>query len=87
MIVHRRRRVQSPPMPWALRAAAFLTGVCALYVLGYVAMTVTTPPWGLAWMPPLAVLGGAAWHLIERLDVKLQRRARERGEGGPDAGT
>ena len=74
-------------MPSTLRAVAFLAGVCVLYVVGYVAMTVTTPPWGLAWMPPLAVLGGATWYYLERLDVRLQRRARdrlERGERGTD---
>ena len=67
-------------MPRSLRAVAFLAGVCVLYVLGYVAMTVTPPPWGLVWLPPLAVVGGAAWYLLERLDVKAQRRVRERDE-------
>jgi hypothetical protein len=67
-------------MPRSLRAVAFLAGVCVLYVLGYVAMTVTEPPWGLVWLPPLAVVGGAAWHLLERLDARVHRRVRDREE-------
>ena len=69
-------------MPWALRAAVFLTGVCALYVTGYIAMAATEPPWGLLWMPPLAFVGGGAWYLLERLDGRLHRRNRERAEHG-----
>jgi hypothetical protein len=71
------RPVQSAAMPRSLRAVAFLAGVCVLYVLGYVAMTVTAPPWGLVWVVPLAVAGGVAWHLLERLDSKYRRRTRE----------
>lgn len=67
-------------MPRSLRAVAFLAGVCVLYVVGYIAMTITAPPWGLLWLPPLAIAAGAAWHLLERLDAKLHRAARERGE-------
>jgi hypothetical protein len=69
-------------MPWSLRAVAFVAGVSVLYVIGYVAMTVTPPPWGLVWLPPLAVVGGMAWYLLERLDARLHRRARERAERG-----
>jgi hypothetical protein len=57
---------------------AFLAGVCVLYVLGYVAMTVTKPPWGLLWLPPLAVLAGAAWTALEWADARVARHARER---------
>ena len=67
-------------MPQSLRVVAFLAGVCVLYVLGYVAMTVTPPPWGLVWLPPMAVVAGAAWHLLERLDARLNRQPRDRGE-------
>ena len=67
-------------MPQSLRVVAFLAGVCVLYVLGYVAMTVTPPPWGLVWLPTMAVVAGAAWHLLERLDARLNRHTRERGE-------
>lgn len=63
-----------------LRTAAFLAGVSVLYVAGYVAMNATPAPWGLAWLPPLAVLAGAAWHLLEWLDARYHRRRRERGE-------
>ena len=69
-------------MPQSLRAVAFLAGVCVLYVLGYVAMTVTPPPWGLLWLPPMAVVAGVAWHLIERLDARLNRQTRERERRG-----
>jgi hypothetical protein len=57
---------------------AFVAGVCVLYVLGYVAMTVTKPPWGLLWLPPLAVLAGAAWTALEWADARTGRHARER---------
>jgi peptidoglycan/LPS O-acetylase OafA/YrhL len=67
-------------MPRLLRAAAFLAGVSVLYVAGYVAMTSTPPPWGLLWLPPLAVVAGVAWYLLERLDARLLRRARDRAE-------
>jgi hypothetical protein len=65
-------------MPRSLRAVAFVAGVCVLYVLGYVAMTVTKPPWGLLWLPPLAVLAGAAWTALEWADARAARHARER---------
>ena len=71
-------------MPWTLRVAAFLTSVCALYVLGYLIMTVTPPPLWPLWMVPMALLSGGAWYLLERLDVRLSRRARERVERGND---
>jgi hypothetical protein len=71
-------------MPWTLRVAAFLAGVCALYVLGYIVMTVTPPPLWPVWMVPLALAAGAAWYLLERLDARLSRRARERSERGTD---
>ena len=69
-------------MPQSLRAVAFLAGVCVLYVLGYVAMSVTPSPWGLLWLPPMAVVAGAAWHLLERLDARLNRQTRERERRG-----
>ena len=69
-------------MAWTLRVAAFLGGVCSLYVVGYVAMTVTPPPMWPLWMVPMAIGAGAAWYLLERLDVRLTRRARERGDRG-----
>jgi hypothetical protein len=67
-------------MPQSLRAVAFVAGVCVLYVIGYVALSLTPQPWGLVWLPPLAVLAGVAWTLLERLDARLHRRARERAE-------
>lgn len=67
-------------MPQSLRTVAFIAGVCVLYVVGYVAMSITPPPWGLVWLPPLAVAAGAAWTLLERLDARLQRRTRDRVE-------
>ena len=70
-------------MPWSLRVAAFLTGVCALYVVGYLAMSFTSPPMWPLWMLPMAVAAGGAWHLLERLDARLGRRARDRA--GHDA--
>lgn len=69
-------------MTWSLRVAAFLGGVCALYVVAYVAMTVTPPSLWPLWMVPLAVVAGAAWHALERLDARLSRRNRERERGG-----
>jgi hypothetical protein len=65
-------------MPRSLRAVAFVAGVCVLYVLGYVAMSVTKPPWGLLWLPPLAVLAGGAWTALERAAARMARHARER---------
>jgi len=67
-------------MPHSLRAVAFVAGVCVLYVIGYVALSATPPPWGLLWLPPLAVVAGAAWSLLERLDARAHRRAREHSE-------
>jgi hypothetical protein len=69
-------------MPWSLRVAAFLGGVCTLYVAGYVAMTITPPPLWPLWMAPLAVVAGAAWYALERLDARISRRNRERERGG-----
>ena len=57
---------------------AFIAAIVVLYVLGYVVMSATPPPWGLVWLPPLAVLAGAAWHGLERFDARLHRRSRER---------
>ena len=65
-------------MPRSLRAVAFVAGVCVLYVLGYVAMTVTKPPWGLLWLPPLAILAGGAWTALEWADARVARHARDR---------
>ena len=67
-------------MPHSLRTVAFIAGVCVLYVTGYVAMSMTPAPWGLLWLPPLAVVAGAAWHLLERYDARLHRRNRDRAE-------
>jgi len=69
-------------MAWSLRVAAFLGGVCTLYVVGYVGMTVTSPPLWPVWMVPVAIAAGAAWHLLERLDARMSRRNRERGGEG-----
>jgi hypothetical protein len=69
-------------MPHSLRAVAFLAGVCVLYVLGYVVLSAVHPPWGLAWLPPMAVAAGALWHALERLDARLQRRERNRERQG-----
>ena len=76
-------------MPHSLRAVAFVAGVCVLYVIGYVAMSVTPAPWGLVWLPPLAVAAGAAWSLLERIDARMHRRSRDRTERGgePERGT
>jgi hypothetical protein len=49
-------------------------------VIGYLAMSATPPPWGLVWLPPLAVAAGAAWTLLERIDARLHRRTRDRAE-------
>ena len=64
---------------------AFLAGVCVLYVVGYMAMSATPAPWGFAWLPPLAVAGGLAWHAVERLDAHLRRKRREQPERPHDA--
>ena len=64
---------------------AFLAGVCVLYVVGYAAMSVTPAPWGFAWLPPLAVAGGVAWHGVERLDAHLRRKRRDHPERGQAA--
>ena len=64
----------------SLKSVAFVAGVCVLYVIGYVALVATPPPWGLLWLPPLAVAAGAAWHLFERLDARLHRRGRARAD-------
>jgi hypothetical protein len=69
-------------MPQSLRAVAFLAGVCVLYVLGYVALSAVPPPWGLLWLPPMAVAAGAGWHLLERLDARVRRRVRDRERPG-----
>jgi hypothetical protein len=67
-------------MPHSLRTVAFIAGVCVLYVIGYVAMSVTPPPWGLVWLPPLAVAAGLVWTLLEHVDARLHRRTRDRAE-------
>ena len=67
-------------MPHSLRSVAFVAGVCVLYVVGYLALAATPAPWGLLWLPPLAIAGGAAWHLLERIDARLHRRSRERAD-------
>ena len=59
---------------------AFLVAVVALYVIGYVVMSATPAPWGLVWLPPLAVLAGAAWYGFERVEARINRRARDRVE-------
>ena len=75
-------------MPDLFRVVAFLAGVSLLYVLGYVAMSVTPAPWGLVWLVPLAVLGGGAWTVLEWAETRSRRRSREhldRGEPIPPA--
>lgn len=67
-------------MGQSLKSAVFVLAVCVLYVIGYAVMSATPAPWGLFWLPPLAVAAGAAWHLFERMDARLQRRRRERAE-------
>ena len=62
--------------------AAFLAGVCSLYVVGYLAMTLTAPSLWPVWMVPMALAAGGAWYLLERLDTRLTRRARERDGRG-----
>ncbi len=59
---------------------AFIAAVVVLYVIGYLVMSATPAPWGLLWLPPLAVLAGVVWHGLERLDARLHRRLRERGD-------
>ena len=65
-------------MPQSLRVVAFLAGVCVLYVLGYVVLSAVHPPWGLAWLVPMALAAGVLWHQLERLDARLHRRDRNR---------
>ena len=67
-------------MSQSLKSAVFVAAVCILYVIGYAVMSAAPAPWGFFWLPPLAVAAGAAWHVFERLDLKLQRRRRERAE-------
>jgi len=69
-------------MPQTLRTVVFLAGVCVLYVLGYLAMVAAPPPWGFAWLVPMAVAAGALWHLLERLDARVHRRGRDRERTG-----
>jgi len=69
-------------MPHTLRTVVFLASVCVLFVLGYAAMSIAPPPWGLAWLPPIAVAAGALWYQLERLDARLHRRERERERHG-----
>lgn len=63
-------------MGQSLKPAVFLVGVCGLYVIGYAVMSATPAPWGFLWLPPLAVVAGAAWHLFERIDAHFHRRRR-----------
>jgi hypothetical protein len=69
-------------MPHSLRAVAFLACVCVLYVLGYIVLSAVHLPWGLAWLPVMAVAAGALWHALERLDARLLRRDRNRDRQG-----
>ena len=54
-------------------------GASALYAAGTVAMTLTPPPWGVAWAVPLAFAAAGAVRLIERPAEKrsLRRASRQ----------
>jgi hypothetical protein len=62
-------------MPRKLRVLGVVTGAAsALYLLGVWLMSVTPAPWGLAWVIPLALLGGAACRMVERPGERRELR-------------
>ena len=61
-----------------IRLLGIVGGASALYAAGLIAMALTPPPWGLVWLPPLAVVTGIGMHLVQ---LPGERRRRLRWEG------